>query len=615
MSIVIMAATPRGCRLALQLRQGLSNCAIWTSAATAATLPAAELCVYEGSLAQAVGELWGRGSGLVFILAVGCVVRLIAPHLQDKASDPGVVAVDETGRFVVSVSGGHRGGADALSRRVAALLGVEAVITSASSGQALPALDQLGDPYGWQKGTGDWTAVAAALTQQQPVQVKQTCGWDLWKQAWSGSHSLLGLAGGGEGKEGVAQLWITDQVVPSTAQPRVVWHPRTLWVGVGCERGIPTEVLVEAIRTTLQQHDLAFAAMAGLASLDLKRDERALQELADRYQWPLRFYSPSQLAGQAVPHPSEVVEQAVGTPSVAEAAALQAAQTQQLLVEKQIYLHPQGSCTLAIARAQQEYTPRQGSLALIGMGPGELSQMTAAARAALTQAEVVIGYQLYLELLDPLLHAGQIVEASPITQEITRAQRAITLAQRGLRVAVVSSGDAGIYGMAGLVLQCLAATGWDGEHPMVQTFPGITALQAAAAQLGSPLMQDFCAISLSDLLIPWSRIEERLEAAASSDFVIALYNPRSEKRTAGLTKAWEILQRYRDPQTPVVLARSLYRADQSLTRTTLQAADLAQIDMMTLVLIGNSQTFYHHHYLITPRGYTLPPPPTRDPIC
>jgi cobalt-precorrin 5A hydrolase/precorrin-3B C17-methyltransferase len=229
--------------------------------------------------------------------------------------------------------------------------------------------------------------------------------------------------------------------------------------------------------------------------------------------------------------------------------------------------------------------------------------MTPAAQTAVSCADAVIGYSLYIDLINPLLHPGQIVEALPITQERQRAQRAIELAQWGLTVAVVSSGDCGIYGMAGLVLEELRAQGWDGKTPGVQVFPGITALQAAASRVGAPLMHDFCAISLSDLLTPWEVIEKRLTAAAQADFVTALYNPRSQTRIQQIATATAIFLQYRDPTTPVAIVRSAYRQDEQITLTTLEKLLETPIDMLTVVLIGNQSTRTQGDWMITPRGY------------
>ncbi|HEY9658636.1 MAG TPA: precorrin-3B C(17)-methyltransferase, partial [Allocoleopsis sp.] len=235
--------------------------------------------------------------------------------------------------------------------------------------------------------------------------------------------------------------------------------------------------------------------------------------------------------------------------------------------------------------------------------PGELAQITPAAQTAINQADVVIGYSLYLDLIQSLLRPGQIVEASPITQERQRAERAIDLAQWGLTVAVVSSGDCGIYGMAGLVLEQLRSIGWDGKTPKVQVFPGISALQASASRVGAPLMHDFCAISLSDLLTPWQVIEKRLTAAAAADFITALYNPRSQSRTQQIAQAQQIFLQHRNPETPVAIVHSAYRPDEQITLTNLAQMLDSPIDMLTTVIIGNSSTRTYADWMITPRGY------------
>lgn len=262
-----------------------------------------------------------------------------------------------------------------------------------------------------------------------------------------------------------------------------------------------------------------------------------------------------------------------------------------------------GAVTVAIAQAPQEYTNRTGALWLIGTGPGNLNQITPAARDAISQADAVIGYTLYVDLIRPLLRPGQVVEALPITQERQRAERAIALARWGMTVAVISSGDCGIYGMAGLVLEMLKEQGWDGATPAVEVFPGISALQSAAARVGAPLMHDFCAISLSDLLTPWEVIQQRLGAAAQADFVVALYNPKSKTRTHQIEVAQQIFLKHRAPNTPVALIQSAFRPEEQLQVTTLSTLLDHPIDMLTTVLIGNKSTFTHEGWMITPRGY------------
>ena len=313
---------------------------------------------------------------------------------------------------------------------------------------------------------------------------------------------------------------------------------------------------------------------------------------------------------------------AVGTPSVSEAAAIAVAgqwnrlgsvvnddldesRASDLRVKKQVVKHPdyKGAVTVAIAQAEIGYTGRTGKLHLVGTGPGSLDQITPAAKAAIIDADVVIGYELYVDLIKSLLRPGQIVEALPITQERQRAERAIVLAKWGLTVAVISSGDCGIYGMAGLVLEALRAQDWDGKTPAVQVFPGVSALQSAASRVGAPLMHDFCAISLSNLLTPWDVIETRLKAAASADFIVALYNPKSKTRTEQIEFARDTFLQHRGADTPVALARSLYRPDEKITLTTLGKMLDSPINMLTTVIIGNRSSRSYAGWFITPRGY------------
>jgi len=245
----------------------------------------------------------------------------------------------------------------------------------------------------------------------------------------------------------------------------------------------------------------------------------------------------------------------------------------------------------------------QPSLTLIGIGPGDLDQLTAAATSALTSADVVIGYQVYIELVKPLLSPDQELIASPIGSEMERAGQAIELAGAGRSVALISSGDIGLYGMASPVFDLLHERGWQGDDPEVAVLPGISAIQAAAARLGAPLGHDVCTISLSDLLTPWSLIERRIEAAAWGDFVIAFYNPRSQKRDWQLQQAIGILLTHRSASTPAAIVRNVTRPDESITITTLADLDPNQVDMFTLVLIGNSQSYGFNDHIVTPRGY------------
>jgi precorrin-3B C17-methyltransferase len=246
----------------------------------------------------------------------------------------------------------------------------------------------------------------------------------------------------------------------------------------------------------------------------------------------------------------------------------------------------------------------KGILYVVGIGPGAQDHATPAALKAIAESQLVVGYTTYIKLVRHLLEGKDIVKTG-MTEEIGRARAAIERARDGATVALISSGDAGVYGMAGLVFQVLKEMGWKrGDSPELRLIPGMTALNSCASLVGAPLVHDFCSISLSDLLTPWSVIERRIEAAASADFVIGLYNPASGRRTRQIVDAQAIIRRYREASTPVALVKSAYRDMEQVILTDLANFLEYEIGMLTTVLIGSSNTFMFEGYMVTPRGYT-----------
>ncbi len=248
-----------------------------------------------------------------------------------------------------------------------------------------------------------------------------------------------------------------------------------------------------------------------------------------------------------------------------------------------------------------------GCLWVVGLGPGGVEYLTPAAREAIAGAQVVAGYKAYLKLAEPVLSPGQEILGSGMTKELERAAQAMDQALAGKQVALISSGDPGIYAMAAVVYE--EARNRDlsfGDGPGqldLRVIPGVPAVAAAAALLGAPLSHDFCCISLSDRLTPWELIQRRLAAAAGADFVIALYNPKSKGRDWQFAQALEIIGRQRPAATPVGLVKAAMRPEQTVVVTSLGQADAAEVDMHTLVIVGSSQSFVHGGRMITPRGY------------
>ena len=244
-----------------------------------------------------------------------------------------------------------------------------------------------------------------------------------------------------------------------------------------------------------------------------------------------------------------------------------------------------------------------GKIMLVGLGPGSHDYLTGRARAAIAEADTVIGYATYIRLVKDLLDGKEVIKKA-MTEELDRAIEAYDRAKLGKKVALISSGDAGVYGMAGPTFEVLFQAGWTPDAGIeVEIIPGASAINTCASLVGAPLTHDFCAISLSDLLTPWPTIARRLDAVAYSDFVVALYNPKSGRRTRQIQEAQRIFLRHRDPNTPVAIVKSAFRAKQRIEFTTLEKMIEADIGMLSTVLIGNSNTFVKHGLMITPRGY------------
>lgn len=238
---------------------------------------------------------------------------------------------------------------------------------------------------------------------------------------------------------------------------------------------------------------------------------------------------------------------------------------------------------------------------VIGIGPGCKNLMTMEAINAIEDAEVIVGYKTYIDLVKEFIDGKEVVQ-NGMRKEIERCKQALEIAKTGKKVAVISSGDAGIYGMAGLILELTTKEDLDVN---VKVVPGVTASIGAAAVLGAPIMHDFCHISLSDLMIPWEVIEKRLRLAAEADFVICLYNPRSKGRSEHLAKAFEIMGEFKEGSTPVGIVKDVGREKEEKFICTFEDMDFERVDMTTMVIIGNKATYIHDDLIITPRGYEV----------
>lgn len=659
MSITIVAITRAGARLAerlaLELNASARVPAKFAGEGTVAT-------PYTTSLADEVRAWWDRSRALALIMASGIAVRTIAPLLDRKTTDPAVVCLDESGRFVIPLIGGHQAGANDLARRIAALTGGQAVITTASDTQGLPALDLIGRDEGWR------ISEDSALTHAMACLVNGDligCWVDpdlpdarrLMDDLLAPCPNVAFVDNAADltNARFAAALLAThrriDDLWETLRAKSVRYLPPVLVIGVGCRRGVPVEELHDALQTTLANAGLDERCVGALATAEIKAAEPGLIALAETLGVPLRVVPTAELAAlDAAQFSRSAATAHFDLPGVAEPCAVIAGGGP-LIAPKRAFLR----CTVAVALAghgtlrttrlsgdhgfsrigtdfhgsfpshpapicENPSYPREsvsyshktapepdrspGVLTLVSIGPGDPQHLTAAAREALRRAEIVAGYRVYVDLIRDLLQPHQEVLVTPaMGDEAGRARQAIELACAGRRVALISSGDIGVYAMAAPVFEALRDDGWTGDDPAVEVLPGISAFQALAARLGAPVSHDFCVISLSDLLTPWEVIERRLRAAARADFVVALYNPRSRGRDWQLDAALRILREHRPPDTPVAFGRNVSRADEHVSLTTLAAADPSCADMFTVVLIGNSQSYTLGEWMATPRGY------------
>jgi cobalt-precorrin 5A hydrolase/precorrin-3B C17-methyltransferase len=544
-----------------------------------------------------IGELFEAGRPIVGICASGILIRSVAPFLAAKRQEPAVVAVAEDGSVAVSLIGGHRG-ANALARGIAELTGGFAAITTAGDVRLGIALDE--PPPGWHIADPDKVKpIVSALLRGEPVSLVDETRCAAWLRAGTIRWE----------ERSDRRIIVTDRVGEAETDA-LVFHPPVLALGTGCERGCSTEEIVDLAHSALAEAGLAAGAVAAVVSVELKLAEPAIHALAAELGVPARFFPASRLLIETprLSERSPAAFRATGCWGVAEGAALAAAGPDGLLV---VPKRKSRRATCAIAWAPQPMIadtigrPR-GRLAVIGIGPGDPDWRTPEANTTLAQSSDVVGYSLYLDLLGRAIE-GKSCHPSAIGDEEARARLALDLAAEGRSVALVSSGDAGIYGLASLVFELLDSQAKPGWRTIDLMFvPGISAFQAAASRAGAPLGHDFCVISLSDLMTPWGAIRDRLEAAAAADFVVALYNPRSARRQAQLAEAADILLRHRSPQTPVFIGRNLGRDGEERRIICLSELAGADIDMLTVVLVGSSQTRRidgDPPRLCTPRGY------------
>ncbi|MEQ8896105.1 MAG: precorrin-3B C(17)-methyltransferase [Roseovarius sp.] len=536
-------------------------------------------------------DLFAAGVPVVGVCASGILIRAVAPMLSDKRAEPPVVSVSDDGSVVVPLLGGHRG-ANRLAKEIAGGLGGIAAVTTAGDVAMGVALDA--PPEGYRLANpGDAKDAMAVMLSGAGVSVV--------------GENIFGVEDGG----GAVELVVSEAPAEGGAR-RLVYHPLRHVLGVGCARNADPEELWGLVQETLAEAGIAPGAVACVATIDLKADEPAMNEVARRLGVPLRLFTAEELEAETpkLANPSEVVFAEVGCHGVSEGAALACGGA--LVVEKR----KTANATCAVGRCAEPVTEMpgraRGRLSVVGIGPGQATWRTPEVSRLIAEADELVGYGLYIDLLGPLA-AGKERSDFPLGGEEARCRYALEQAGQGKNVALVCSGDAGIYAMGALVFELLdrdeAAQGVSDAARRVEVLcsPGVSALQGAAARAGAPLGHDFCTISLSDLLTPRDDIIRRLHAAAEGDFVIAFYNPVSKTRRTLLAEARDILLEHRPGETPVMLATSLGRPEENVRYRRLDELEVDEVDMLTVVLVGSSNSrlamLGEGPRMFTPRGY------------
>jgi cobalt-precorrin 5A hydrolase/precorrin-3B C17-methyltransferase len=549
--------------------------------------------------ARHIAGLFREGRPIIAIMASGAIIRILSPLLADKKAEPPVIAVAEDGSSVVPLLGGHYG-ANELASIIAAKVSGHAAITTAGDIRFGVALDA--PPEGYSLANPEYAkTVMAALLNGEKAELSGEAPW------LAGSN--LPISG-----DGKVKITITD-LVKEPGHFELVFHPKVLALGIGCERGCdPNEALATA-RQALAAGDFTEQSVGVVVSLDLKADEAAVHLVAETLGCPARFFDAGTLETEAprLENPSDVVFAEVGCHGVAEGAALAAVGPEGTLAVAKV---KSARATAAIAKSTTPLVApslpgrARGRIFVVGIGPGSQDWRSPEVSALVSRATDLVGYSLYLDLLGPLAN-GKVRHAYDLGAEEERVRRAMELAGEGRNVALVCSGDAGIYAMATLVFELIDKGGVSdaARRIGIEVSPGISALQAAAARAGAPLGHDFCTISLSDLLTPWDVIQKRVHAAAQADFVIAFYNPVSRKRRTQLAHARDVLMEYRSVDTPVILATNLGRDGEKVRIVPLGELNIDDVDMLTVVIVGSSQsrvveTGDGKRWVYTPRGYS-----------
>lgn len=590
-SCALYAFSRQGLAKAKEIMQGLQlPCTLYSVYEDEKALP-----LDHGKTKELVQKNWNEFDAHIFIGAAGIAVRSIAPCLDKKSHDPAVVSCSDTGNFIISLASGHIGGANRLARKIARITGGQACISTATDSRGMQGIDE--------------TAMLeqARILNPQAIKTLNSAllhGKDI---AFIGSKEIFeqyfqntSVKFCTENTENLPCIYWDAAPAEFDAQNCLCIESRAFVLGIGCKKDTDPALVKTCLAKFLQEHSLTEKHLAKICSASVKKEEKAVLELADSLSIPLTFYAEEELNSVDIPNPSEKAGREIGTKSVAEAASLLGAgypSVKRLYAEKTRY---ENCITFALSRLPHKPEQNKAIMSVVGLGSGSHKHITPEVLNILQECDVIAGYTPYVDFIRDLIGSKPVIQ-NGMMGEMARCEKAMLEASKGKHVCMVCSGDPGILAMAGLLLELRKNP--DFKQVAVNIYPGITSANIAAATLGAPLQNGFCLVSLSDLLVPTNEVRSNLLAVAQSKLPVTLYNPAGKKRRDLMHEAVAVFAEARGKETLCAYVKNAGRPTEEKWIGRLDNIPFDEIDMSTLLVIGGPRTVYDGNYLYEARGY------------
>ncbi len=606
-----------------------------------------------GELRELTKEAWALGDDMLFIGATGIAVRAIVPYMESKLTDRAVLVMDEAGRYVIPILSGHVGGANRLAERIAELTEAAAVITTATDVRGLPAIDEWATDNGYSIMNKDMIAeVTGRLLSGEDIRVSiiesddipDMPGYNAMRRDIGYGSMNVGCHASYRMEDDIEDECTDEDVIVYGGSDRsvikslvkeydkraLVLIKKSLILGIGCKRGISASKIEEAIDAILKDNSLDKRLVSTVATIDIKKDEPGILDICARNRWSLFTYSADELkAVEGDFISSDFVKEKVGVDNVCERAAVKAggrlvahkeshegvtvavavgdkAAGDEGISDKAIGDKATGDKTIEgkSVKANESKQSKAYNIYIVGIGPGGGKSMTIEAGEVLGSVDTIVGYETYLDLVRGSYPDKEYISTS-MRRETERCRMAYEEALKGKNVAVICSGDAGVYGMASLMYELLPEYRADDKDIKLTVIPGVSAALSGAALLGAPIGHDFCVISLSDLMTPWEVIARRLRAATEGDFCIVLYNPSSRHRADYLDRVYTLLSDVIEPDRVCGIANMIGREGENKIICRFDEVAGKGADMFSTVFIGSSRTVITEGHMVTPRGYGI----------